>query len=47
MHIVKRRRSGFRTRHRSQNQSPGLTIPHRPKPMLHMFAHGFHSKSGD
>ena len=42
-----RRRSGFRTRHRSQNQSPGLTIPHRPKPMLHMFAHGFHSKSGD
>ena len=42
-----RRRSGFRTRHRSQNQNPGLAIPHRPKPMLHMFAHGFHPKSGD
>ena len=42
-----RRRSGFRTRHQSQNQNPGLAIPHRPKPMLHMFAHGFHPKSGD
>ena len=26
---------------------PGTRIPHRPKPMLHMFAHGFHPKSGD
>ena len=42
-----RRRSGFLTRHRSQNQNTGLAIPHRPKPMLHMFAHGFHPKSGD